>query len=326
MAPRVQIRKAFAPSPEFFPSGCSLLDLALGGGWGKGRVINIVGDTSSGKTLLAIEASAQFCRLWPEARVCYIDAEAAFDRSYAEGLGLPSSVDLVQDIDTLEGFFARLEAFLADSSGPSLFILDSIDALTTEAEQSREVGKEGYGISKAKQLSLLFRRQIRTISEKNCTLILISQVRDRIGVLFGDTKTKSGGHALDFFSSQIVWLSEVGKIERTIKGQKRKVGIRVRARVKKNKLGPPFREAEFQLLFGYGVDDELSMLDWLEDYKILSQEELAAYAKRLKEARTKKDRAEAGRIREELLSLVKKTWADIEEAIAPPMRKYDSGT
>src|SRR5262249_54440053 len=125
---------------------------------------------------------------------------------------------------------------------PGFYILDSLDALSDEAEKARAIDEGTYAMNKAKQMSALFRRLCQEMAQYNCTLAVISQVRDNIGVTFGDAYTRSGGKALDFYCSQIVWLAQTGKIARTVKGIERIVGVDIKAKVKKNKVGLPFRE------------------------------------------------------------------------------------
>lgn len=307
----------------FIHSGCTLLNLALGGGWGRDRIINVVGDRSTGKTGLAIEACANFAREYGAGGIRYLEAESAFDENYAATVGLPKDLKIKSGIATVENFYGDLLEFLDQKpEGPALYVLDSLDALSDDDEMGRGIGSATYGTSKARKLSEIFRRATEPLARKQCTLMIISQVRDNIGVTFGETKTRSGGRALDFYASQIVWLSELGKIKRTFHGVERTTGIRVRARVRKNKLGMPHREAEFPLIFNYGIDDEVSMLDWLSKNKLKSTEEIAASFKALGKAREKGDRPAVQAMRAEWAQRVLDAWTDVEAALAPPMPKY----
>lgn len=333
--PRIQIDatklKPEVPllSPQLFlPSGSTLLDLVNGGGWGIGSIVNIVGDKSSGKTLLAIEACANFARLYGDDDIRYAEAEAAFNIDYARSMGLPIGVipSSVGEIKTVEDFAKDFQQFLSDRNGrdPCLYILDSLDALSDDAEAGSEIGTATYGTKKARMMSEMFRRYAALANEKKCLLIIISQIRDKIGVTFGETKTRSGGRALDFYASQIVWLVEIGKVQRTLHSQKRVVGVNVLARNRKNKLGLPFREAEFELLFQYGIADEQSMLDWLKKHKAesLLHEPLATFSRRLAAAMEQQDRAAVRAINNQLADAVAECWYAIEEELRPPMRKY----
>jgi recombination protein RecA len=325
--------KAAAPEPEeivhssveFFSSGSTLLNLVLGAGWAEGRVINIVGDRSAGKTLMAIEACANFAIKYGAEKIRYVEAEAAFDMSYAQTMGMPKGVKYVEEIHTVEDFDADLSKWLADQEGPNLYILDSLDALSSDAEMDRESGEPTYGTEKAKALSALFRKRTADLRAKMCTLIIISQIRDNIGVRFGETKKRSGGRALDFYASQIIWLAELKKLKRTVTKVERVVGVQVRCQCKKNKCGKPFREANVTILHNYGVDDETSMLDWIKENKAeeLLPEPFVNYSKSIPAAKQHGDRKELGFLQEQLKRAVYTRWAEIDDALAPPMSKYE---
>lgn len=323
---------------QFFSSGSTLLDLALGGGWALGRVFNIVGDKSTGKTLLAIEAFANFIRKFPIGRMRYAEAEAAFDESFAATLGFPSTVERPDEpIETVEEFRDDLKKF-SDKPGPSLYILDSLDALTDEAEfkkfekglKPKAAPKEGeeeekiagsYGVSKPKELSKMFRMMIRDMEEHNATLGIISQIRDNIGVSFGETKTRSGGHALDFYAAQVLWLAQTKQITKTIRSEARATGVSIQAKVKKNKVGMPFRKADFDIIFGYGVDDETSMIEWLKKRGMV--EEAVKEAKKLLEsARDKNDPIAMQAVRATLVADSVNIWNQLEKDFAPTIQKY----
>jgi len=332
-------RTADAPPPVIlpvagttFPTGSTLLDLGHSGGWGRGRMVNIVGDTSSGKTLLAIEAAINFAALHGAENIRYNETEAAFDRAYAYSLGFPEGASFVgDDTETAHGsviveeMFADIEKWLeAHPTGPSLYIVDSIDAMSDAQEMgNEELGKATMG-RKAKMLSEFFRRMVKPLAKANCCLMLISQIREKVGVTFGESLTRAGGHALDFYASQIVWLHELAKIPRTVSGVERVVGIRVRFRNKKNKLGPAFAEAELSILFNYGVDDELSMVNWLKRNKYEGQLSYGfdAYPAALGRLRRARDMDKLAALREELVTATTTRWQEIADAMAPPLRKY----
>lgn len=255
---------------RFIHSGCTLLDKALGGGWAERRIANIVGDKSAGKTLLAIEASANFHQKYPKGRILYREAEAAFDKGYAQSLGMPiEAVDFGERMDTVEQFFEDLSQAVK-ATKPTLYILDSLDAVSDDAEMERGLNEPSYGTDKARKLSQLFRRLVRDMASSNLTLIIISQVRSNIGTAWGRKTTRSGGRALDFYASQVVYLSHMGSLSKTIEGIKRPVGLKIQAKIDKNKVGPPLREAEFTLQFGYGIDDLTSCVNWLAEVGKLS--------------------------------------------------------
>src|ERR1051326_6647481 len=200
-------------SCERIPSGSTLLDLALGGGWAIGRIFNIVGDRSSGKTLVAIEAFANFKRKFPTGLMRYAEAEAAFDEAFAEQLGFPSDVSRPEAlIDTVSDFEKDLFKFIEECKAKKvkgLYILDSLDAISSDEaienfklrmDDKKEKGS--YGAEKAKALSALFNLLVSKVEEADCALGIISQIRENIGVTFGETKSRSGGKALDFYASQ----------------------------------------------------------------------------------------------------------------------------
>lgn len=315
-----------APPAErmFFPSGSTLLDLAAGGGWHLGSVVNVVGDKSTGKTLLAIEACANFAHIHSGPAIRYAEIEARFNRSYAQSMGMPTDINYTEEVHTIEDFERDLDIWLDKQTTPNLYVLDSLDACSSEAELDREVGKGSFGQEKAKGLSTLFRKRIKKLHEKRCCLFVISQIRDNIGVTFGETKKRSGGHALDFYASQVFWLAQTKSIKKVVTKVERTIGVEVRARNKKNSLALPFRQVDFQILFNYGVADEVSMLTWLKtNYgEDLLPEAASSYPKRLDAAFKNKDRDEVDIIRNELRQAVTARWEEIEEALEPPMRKY----
>jgi recombination protein RecA len=326
MTERVKVKLPDDDAVIPIPTGSTLLNLALGcGGWAKDRVFNIVGDKSTGKTLVAIDTFANFNAVIPNPKMRYAEAEAAFDDSYAHTLGFPTTVQRPKErLDTVEDFYHDLKEF-RDSLKPKesgLYILDSLDALSDAAEKKTDITDATYGSSKAKMMSQLFRRIIRELDKGQCTLGVISQIRDKIGVVFGEKHSRSGGHALDFYSTHIVWLHEVAKVTHEIMGIKRATAITVLAKVRKCKVGSPHREAEFDTVFGYGIDDEMSMIDWLEKAKVLNEADAKAYKFQVKKARKNKDFAYLQELLNELKMRTTSTWKEIEALLAPSIRKY----
>jgi recombination protein RecA len=249
----------------FIPSGCKVLDLALGGGWARRRIANIVGNSSTGKSLLAIEASANFIITEPKGIVRYREAESAFDPDYAEALGFPiDKVDFGDPIDTIEDLFEDLEKVIEGAKGPEIYIIDSLDALSDRGEMGRPMDEGSYGTAKAKMMSQLFRRTCSQLAEKDITVFVVSQIRDKIGVMFGKKTTRSGGRALDFYASQALWLTRTDKIKRKKGKVERVVGIEVQGVVEKNKIGLPYREATFPIIFGHGIGDWEACAEYLK--------------------------------------------------------------
>ncbi len=270
-------------SLELVNTGSTILNLAISnrvnGGYPIGRVTNIVGDKSSGKTLLAIEALAIAVRKLSKTKTVvarYVEVESAFDKPYAARLGLPvDEVEFPNDpesdenpIETVEDWFKDIEVqSKRDDYDAMVYVVDSLDALTSKDEQKTDIDKGTFGGAKPKKVNELFRRLVRIIEKKNITLIITSQMKQKIGVTFGEKKTRSGGKALDYFSSVIIWLAELGKLKKGKLKRERVVGLKILAKIKKNKVWIPFREANYNILFNYGIDDIGSMLDFLKDHK-----------------------------------------------------------
>jgi len=259
------------PNIEFIPTGCKTLDLALGGGWAENRIANIVGDKASAKTLLCIEAASNFSNKHKRGSILYRECESAFDPQYADALGMPMErVDLSYQPETVEDMFEDLQDVIK-TKHPVLYIVDSLDSLSDRAEMVRDMDQGTYGAAKAKNMSQMFRRLVRQISNSGVTLIIVSQVRSKIGVSFGRNTTRSGGRALDFYTSQVLYLKHDGTIYQTIRGMKRAIAIKVKAKVDKNKITLPYRDASFQVRFGYGVDDVPACLAYLKQAKLLKK-------------------------------------------------------
>ena len=317
---------------QFFSSGCTVLDLMLGGGWPLGRIFNIVGDRSTGKTLLAIEACANFTRKFPKGRMWYREAESAFDEAYAESIGMPvnkiSFIDREKhQFDTVEDFHDDLNKqceFAQSKGGPGLYLLDSLDALTDESELKRGIDEKSYGANKSKKLSELFRRCVRKIEQAEIALGIISQVRANIGVSFGRKTTRSGGKALDFYTSQIIYVSHLETLYRTVMNEKMAYGIRVRVKCDKNKVGQAARECEFPIYFNYGIEDLVASLDFLIRAKCTDEIGMS-------EEKTKKvirnvpyfSNAEYEEHRKAATHAVKLIWHEREDKLRMKRKKYD---
>ena len=316
------------PSYTFIHSGALTLDRTLGGGWPLSRVSNIIGDRSTGKTLLAIEGMTNFTRLFPKrVKARYAEAEEAFEEDYAGALGMP--LDRIsrptEPLEIVEDFFDDLSDYLkrCTKEGAGFYVLDSLDSLSDAEEIQKDMEKGSYGTGKAKKMSQAFRRIIREIGRAKCHLMVISQTRSNIGVAFGRQYTRSGGKALDFYASQILHLAHKGEITQTRNKIKRTVGIDIKVKCTKNKIGLPFRTCSFPILFGYGIEDVCASVNWLIENNQSSRE----YSlKELKSIRTAALRSDLGdeidEIREDLNSLVSERWMEVERSFIPKKGKY----
>jgi recombination protein RecA len=274
---------------EFLNSGSTLLNLAASqkgkdGGWARGRVINLVGDSSSGKSALALEVCAQSLynikniesKIYPKPQkvsIVYNNVEGVMDFPISQMFGekFNNEIEWIQT-PTCEGFGKDYQQRVRNlKSGEFLlYILDSIDALTTEASSERmdqlltdkKVGGS-YGLEKPKFFSSEFFNHLCGIMKgKDSTLVCISQVRQNIGIMFGEKLTRTGGKALDFYAHQVCWLATIEKMKKTFRNQDRIYGVKIRARFKKNKTAIPYRECDFSIIFNFGIDDVNSMLDF----------------------------------------------------------------
>jgi recombination protein RecA len=316
---------------RFVSTGCMVVDEALGGGAVLGRVLNIVGDKSAGKTLLAMELCANFLRDYSDGWCRYAEAEAAFDKPYAGALGIPIDKILFnaddKPLETVEELYDDLVLHLDKFKGkPGLYIIDSLDALSDEAEMGRDFNEGSYGGAKPKAIGKLFRMLVGRMEEQGVLFVVVSQIRDKLNVTFGETKTRSGGRALDFYASQIMWLAELSKEKKTVDGIDRIVGVNVEAYVKKNKVGLPFRRARYPVLFGYGVDDLTAGVTWLVDNKrehLLGELGLSKTGYKVKMANLRnKGGVEVASMRQALTTLIHREWAAIETTFLPQSKKY----
>jgi recombination protein RecA len=260
---------------KWVPTGCDMLDLAISNrpnaGWPVGRIIEITGLEASGKSLLA--AYALKSTQQQGGLAIYIDTEAATSREYLQAIGIDIEKMVYIPLEALEDIFDSIEATIAKVRKTNkdvlvTIVVDSIMGATTKKELEGEHGKDGYATEKAIVLSKAMRKITNMLARQNVCLILTNQLRVRMGVSFGDPYGTSGGKAVAFHSSVRIRLKSLGQIKMKLNGVDQVIGIKTRAIVQKNRLGPPLKSVDYDIYFESGIDNYGSWLETLKTYKL----------------------------------------------------------
>ena len=263
---------------EWISTGSSILDLAISnrpnGGLPVGRITEITGMEASGKSLLAAHLLANTQKKGGLA--VYIDTENAMNEEFLRAIGIDISKMLYIQLETVEDIFEVIENIIlkikeSDKNRLVTIAVDSVAAATTKVEQAQDYDKEGWATSKAIVLSKGMRKITQLIGRERVALIFTNQLRQKLGVMFGDPWTTSGGKAIQFHASCRLRLKAAGQIKAKVQGKEQTIGIKTKAIVVKNRMGPPLRTAEFNIFFESGIDDTGSWIQVMKDYKLLQQ-------------------------------------------------------
>jgi recombination protein RecA len=269
---RLKDGQSFHPEVPVIPTGSIGLDLALGiGGYPRGRIIEIYGPESSGKTTLTLHAIASMQRQGGVA--AFIDAEHALDPTYARKLGVKTDELLVSQPDFGEQAL-EIADMLVRSGAVDIIVVDSVAALVPKAEIEGDMGDSHVG-TQARLMSQALRKLTSTVARSQCLLVFINQIRMKIGVMFGSPETTTGGNALKFYASVRLDIRRIGAIKEASAVSDKKdpvvVGNRTRVKVVKNKMAPPFREVEFDILYGQGISRSGDLIDLAADMNLVEK-------------------------------------------------------